>query len=267
MNITHDFHVHTERSLCANGTATLENYLAVAKELGLNKIGFSDHYWDENVECIGPWYEVMNSKHISFLKEKIDAMGRECDGVSVYFGCEAEYDLKNKSFAVSEKTAEMFDFIIVPNSHTHLTMPDELYYPYEKHKDFMIQAYNEILESPMSRYLTAIAHPFEAVACPYGEYTVAGMMTDDEFCRLFDKTAEKGIGVEINVCWMREKKATEEMLEPQLRMLSLAKKCGCKFIFGSDAHGMGEHEGYIENCAFFADRLSLKYEDMLEITK
>lgn len=267
MRVTHDFHIHTSLSLCANETATLENYIDNAKALGLKKLGFSDHYWDENIDCIGPWYAVMNTKHVSALKEKINALGGKSDGIDLYFGCEAEYDLKNKGFAVSEANIELFDYVIVPNSHTHLTMPDELYYPAEKHKNFMMRAYREIIESPLSKYITAIAHPFEAVACPYGEYAVCETMTDDEFCRLFDKTAEKGIGVEINVCWKREKNATEEMLAPQMRMLSLAKKCGCKFIFGSDAHGKAEQENYMENCEFFAKALDLSCDDILDIAK
>lgn len=51
MKITHDFHIHTALSSCAQPSATLESYLAHAKRLGLKKIGFADHYWDEKVSA------------------------------------------------------------------------------------------------------------------------------------------------------------------------------------------------------------------------
>ena len=49
-------------------------------------------------------------------------------------------------------------------------------------------------------------------------------------------------------------------------MYRLAKECGCKFIFGSDAHSNNEHEKY--NIAqFVADLLELKENDIADIAK
>ena len=44
MKITHDFHIHTHLSVCAKDSATVEHYAEVAKNLGLKKLGFADHF-------------------------------------------------------------------------------------------------------------------------------------------------------------------------------------------------------------------------------
>ena len=46
MKITHDLHVHTTISGCANKTATAENYLKYARENDIKKIGFADRITD-----------------------------------------------------------------------------------------------------------------------------------------------------------------------------------------------------------------------------
>ena len=44
MKITHDFHIHTHLSHCGHPSAQVEHYMKTAKELGLKKIGFADHF-------------------------------------------------------------------------------------------------------------------------------------------------------------------------------------------------------------------------------
>ena len=78
-------------------------------------------------------------------------------------------------------------------------MPRDCFEPYQKHVDYMIQAYLDIINSKVNKYITAVAHPFEAVCCPYDNEILINMISDDTFKRLFDETAEKGIAFEINV--------------------------------------------------------------------
>ena len=162
MKITHDFHIHTHLSVCAKDSATVEHYADVARKLGLNKLGFADHFWDET--CGEPWnnfYKRQGLEHVKELKAELAAT--DFGGAKIYFGCETEYNPITKSAAITPAVAEQFDFIIVPNSHTHMMMPKELYEPYEKHKQFMIDAYYDIINSDVSRYILAMAHPFSAV--------------------------------------------------------------------------------------------------------
>lgn len=263
MKIEHDFHIHTTLSLCANETATVENYLATAKKLGLKKLGFSNHFWDSAIGGAIEWYQQQDYEHVARLKLELDRVTAE--DVKIYFGCETEYDPVHHGVALTEETAEKFDFILVPNSHTHMMMPKDFYQPYQKHVDFMVQAYNEILDSKVSRYITAVAHPFEAVNCPYDKTILIDMISDDCFKRMFDKSARKDIAFEINVASMKKMTDAQIAESFQMRMFRLAKECGCKFIFGSDAHNAEAHRLYEHHVNLVADMLQLCENDIVKI--
>ena len=262
MNITHDLHVHTNLSLCAEPSATLENHIANAKKLGLTKIGIANHFWDEAVQpVLNGWYEKQNVAHVFSLRDEVKKYNNK-DGLEILFGCEAEYDPVNHGVGITEECAEQLDFLIVPNSHTHMTMPKELYQPYEKHKEFMINAYREIINSPVSKYITSMAHPFEAVCCPYDNQRVIDIITDDEYRRIFDETAEKGIAVEINVSSMMGMSREQIEKRSVIRHFRLAKECGCLFTFGSDTHNDKEQLPFRELSETVADILGLSINDI-----
>ena len=265
MKITHDFHIHTHLSVCAKDSATVEHYADVARKLGLNKLGFADHFWDET--CGEPWnnfYKRQGLEHVKELKAELAAT--DFGGAMIYFGCETEYNPITKSAAITPAVAEQFDFIIVPNSHTHMMMPKDLYEPYEKHKQFMIDAYYDIINSDVSKYILAMAHPFSAVCCPYPNEILMRLMSDDEYKRVYNATAEKGIAVEINVSGWAPDKETVESSEA-LRMFKIAKDCGCKFTFGSDSHNDTAHDTYAATCQLFADALTLTEDDLAEMVR
>ena len=266
MKITHDFHIHTALSVCAKDSATVEHYRDVAREQGLNSLGFADHFWDES--CGEPWnnfYARQGLEHVLLLKEQLAAV--DFGDVKVKFGCETEYDPRTRSAAVTPAVAEQFDFIIVPNSHTHMMMPKDFYEPYEKHKQFMIDAYNDVLDCEVSKYVKAMAHPFEAVCCPYDNAILMKMMTDDDYRRVFDRTAQKGIAVEINVACMLKWDANRIAESENLRMFRLAKECVCKFSFGSDSHSDTGHDNYDTVCETVANELSLTEKDIADFVK
>ncbi len=264
MKISHDFHIHTNLSICADRSVGLDTYIENARKSGLKKIGIANHFWDNTIECGISFYNIQNYEHLAKIIPEIKEKSN--DELKIYFGCEAEYDYKHRGVSITEETAEKFDYILVPNSHTHLTMPKDFYEPYQKHVDYMIQAYTDIINSNVSKYITAIAHPFQAVRCPYPNDILVKMISDDMFKRLFTQTAEAGIAYEINTTWMN-KKTQEEIADFEfIRMYRLAKESGCKFIFGSDSHKGTEHEKY-SNAEFVADLLGLDENDILDIAR
>ena len=111
------------------------------------------------------------------------------------FGAEAEYSYENRRPAVTPDVAEQLEVLLVPNSHTHLTMPKDFYQPYEKHAEYMIDAFMDIVNSDVARYITAIPHPFMAVCCPYDNRILIDLISDDSFKRCFSAAAEKGIAL------------------------------------------------------------------------
>lgn len=266
MDIRHDFHIHTERSLCAHRDAFAKDYIKKAKEIGLKKIGFADHFWDEAYKPLDYFfYEPQNYAHVSTILDEIKSADTE--GIEVFFGCEAEYSHEH-GVGITEECAEKFDFIVVPNSHTHKTMSAEFSRSYDAHVDFMIRAYYNIINSPVSKYILAMAHPFAAVACPYDNNILKRMISDDTHKRLFDATAEKGIAVEINTSGFTKKSYEEILQAEEIRMFKIAKECGCKFTFGSDSHNVHAYNSdYIKTCGVFADILGLKEEDIAEFVR
>jgi histidinol phosphatase-like PHP family hydrolase len=269
--IDHDLHIHTCLSRCAEDLHQRpDRILEYGLENGLHTLCITDHFWDENVPGVkfgmeGGAYNGYATQTCAHIKLALPLPQHE--GVRYLFGCETEYDPCRHGVAISEEVAERMDFILVPNSHTHMVMPKDLYEPYEKHANYMVNAYREIIESPVSRYITSMAHPFEAVCCPYDNRILIKLIPDDEYRRLFDRTAEKGIAYEINVsCWLKKTHAEIEA-DPVLHLFRLAKECGCRFTFGSDAHSHTAHDVYMDQTSFIADLLSLKEDDLAPITR
>ena len=264
MKITHDLHIHTNLSVCAKPGATFDMYVETAKNEGLNVLGFADHLWDDTYEhrCRG-FYKKQNVEHVLSLKEQL----RPVDGIGIYLGCEAEYDPLRHGVALSPENAEKFDFVIVPTSHTHMVMSKELYEPMEKHKEFMLEAWRDVLECEVAKYVTAMAHPFQPVCCPYGWEPMIEYITDDEYKYAFDLAAEKGVAIEVNVSGLRWKSNENIEASPLMRMFRIAKDCGCKFTFGSDSHDVGGHGGYMRSTEHIATLLGLCEDDIVMLGK
>lgn len=279
MLITHDFHIHTRLSLCAgeNG-GTLQGYLDQAQKFGLKKLGFANHFWDAAVgfdalyvnsnqeDGVPYFYKTQNFEHIYKLKEEID--NTDTGDITVLFGAEGEYDPVNHSVAITEKVAEQLDFLLVPNSHTHMMMDKKLYRPREAHRDFMVKAFEEIVTCPMSKYVDAIAHPFEPVGESYEETTLIIACTDNNtFKRIFTLCAEKEIALEFNSSAMARVFDSTDNPEEHMRMFSIAKECGCKFSFGSDAHHEAGQTRHIEIAQKCVEKFGITEDDIAEFVK
>lgn len=272
MKITHDFHIHTHLSLCADKSATAEAYAKIFREQGIKKAGFSDHFWDATYENSHAYlldntgqhnpkgfYTTQNYEYLCQLKPELQAA--DFGDTEIFFGCETDYDPVNRRPAITPETAEKFDFILMPNSHTHMVMPIANYEPKEAHIDYMVQIYEDTLNSDVAKYITAMAHPFEAVCCLYDRYILMKMISDDTYKRLFSKTAEKGIAVEVNVSCMKGKTPEEIADIEEMRLYRIAKDEGCLFTFGSDSHDDLSHK-YYSNATLVANLLNLTEKDL-----
>lgn len=265
MQITHDFHFHTFYSNDADKTATIENYVRAAKEIGYKKLGVTEHFWDDKIEGAFDFYKPLNFEHFSQLKADIDKFNS--DEVKIYFGAEVEYNPKIKAPAITEETAEKFDFIIVPHSHVHETCPAMYAETPEKHLEYLLEVYDNILESRVNKYILSMAHPFELVRCPYSNEILIDMVSDDTFRRMFEKTAKRDIAVEINSGAIYRGKTDADVEKcSQIRMFKLAKESGCKFIFGSDAHFWLDIKRKEQN-EYLASLVGLAEDDIAEFVR
>lgn len=275
MHIKHDFHLHTTVSFCADETATVKNYFERFRKMDLEKVAFTDHFWDcTKIEAENEWVAKNDYPYLEKIKEEIKSEGDV--PFEVYFGCEAEYNSKCEGLIITEKTAEKFDFITAATSHTHHYLTKEELANPKKVAEAMYRAYEIVIDSNISRYIGSMAHPFVPLGTAFDRDEVFGQISDDRYLRLFEKTAKKGIAVEINTSSFRkqvngkrietyEKNEIAEM--PYLRVIRLAKKAGCKFVFGTDAHGIPEHEKWYPTADILAEILELKECDIAEFAK
>lgn len=270
MKIEHDIHAHTHLSLCGNANATVSAYVRSAEKLGLKMVGISDHMWDADVaftdsmrhslsagdgENVLNWYRAQDIPHCRRISDEIAQT--DTGDIRFFFGGEVDY-CPGIGAAITLEQAGKLDFMLVPNSHTHHLMDKSMYEPYRKHADFMLRAAMEIITAPTGVFVTALAHPFEPVCCPYPADFVTDKLGDSQLEEVFLAAKEAGIAAEINTSCFAGLGDAEIRNHRMLRILAVAKKCGCKFTFGSDAHAEGEQDTIL---------LGEKVADLLGITE
>ncbi len=271
MNVLQDLHVHTHLSLCAKPTATVAYYIQKAHELGLDTIAFTDHLWDHQVEGMpdlgnNPFYRVQDFPYILQLKDEIAK--EDPKGLRILFGAEVEFSPLAHKPAITVEHAKQLDVLLVPNSHTHIIMPKNLYQPMQAHADFMLQAYYDAIRSDIAPYITAMAHPFAAVCCPYDMRLLLPLISDNQYGDCFSEAAGKGIAFEINTSEFAEDDTVAKLeADPYFRILKLAKEAGSKFTFGSDSHSNTDHDQECKflNAYIIGSRLGLTDADIKRV--
>lgn len=243
MKVTSDLHIHTALSSCAKPEATVAYYMDKARELGLKTLGFTDHLWDSAIPNANKFYIPQDFAHISKIKEELAAADKT--GIDrVLFGAEGEYDPWRHGVALTPAVAEQLEVLLVPNSHTHMMMPKDYYEPPRRHAEFMLEAFYDIVNSEIAPYITAIPHPFAAVACAkyYPGRVPMAALTDDEYKACFSAAAEKGIAMEINPIffWGLDKDALDT--DAYIRLFRIARDMGCLFTVGLDSHSKAGHD-------------------------
>ena len=234
LKFDNDLHIHSKISLCSNDPLqTKERILRYAVDNDLKTICLTDHFWDENVPCSSEWYRMQNYKHVCASKPLPQLDGK----VKFLFGCEAEMD-KNFNIAITMKTFDKFDFVVIPTTHFHmvgLTIPENTVSAAQK-ADFWLRKFNALLDMDLPFYKIGIAHltcPLIADESRQKYLEIIELLKKDDLEKVFKKACMKGVGIELNSADMNY---TQEEKDIVLRPYIIAKKMGCKFYFGSDAH-------------------------------
>lgn len=256
--IDNDLHIHSQLYLCSKDPEqNKENILSYAEKTGLKTICLTDHFWDEAVEPPSRWYERQNYEHITEAKPL--PQGKD---VKFLFGCEADLS-KDLTLGVAREKFDSFDFIIIPTTHLHMmgfTISEEEGKTPEGRANAWIKRLEGVLNMDLPFHKIGLAHLTCAlIAKPREEFLkVLNLIPDEEMERLFEKAAQLGVGIELNMCDMS---FSEEEKETILRPYRIAKRCGCKFYCGSDAHTPSEFEGYKEIMERAVDLLGLTEDD------
>ena len=214
--IDHDLHIHSRLSSCSSDPEqTAERILLHAKENGLSTVCVTDHYWDSAVPGASDWYKPQNFEHISSIKPLPSSLGTR-----FLFGCETDMR-KECVIGLPPERFDDFDFVIIPTTHMHMKGLEavlNMNLPFEKIGLAHLTC-GLIMKSSREEYLRVLE-----------------MISDEDMERLFTKAAKLGVGIEINCSDMQ---FADEEADIVLRPYRIAKKCGCKFYMGSDAHDLG----------------------------
>lgn len=231
--VDNDLHIHSEISLCSRDPEqSNERILKYAIDNGLKTVCVTDHFWDEKVVGASEWYSKQGYGHISQAKPLPTH-----EGIRFLFGCETELN-GDLVLGVSEERYDCFDFIVVPTTHFHMkgyTLTEEECATPESKADAWVRRFDAVLNMNLPFRKVGIPHLTGGLIDADRErfLKVLELLPEDEMRRLFTKAAKLGVGIELNSSDMG---FTESEAELVLRPFRIAKECGCKFYFASDAH-------------------------------
>ena len=247
----------------SNPEQTAENILKYAKERGFTSIALTDHFWDEAVPGASRWYDTYH-KYSDISK----ALPLPSDPeVEFLFGCEVDMD-KNGVIGISKEKYDLFDFIIVPTTHMHMkgfTIEDSAYGDPDALARLWVERFDTLLKSDLPFGKVGIAHlTTRCIAVDNDMHLeVVRRVPTEEMYRLFTEAARLGLGIELNGEDMSfAKKDADTVLRPY----RIAKECGCKFYYGSDAHNPRAFDVY-KNFDRAIDLLGLTENDKFHIKK
>lgn len=232
-----DIHIHTNLSLCARSEATPEANIQTAKSANLKLIGFANHYWDERVPGPNGFYEPQDTAHVLKLKENWETL-EELAGseLKLLFGCETEF--AHGDLGITEERATLFDYVLVPHSHTHMrgfVLPEGEESP-EKHAAYLVRSFLALASHPMAkRWITGIVHPFYPCGTYGDEVTkIFQNISDAAFSEAAAAAKENDIAIELNASSFTQ--VPPAALQEYHRFFAACQKAGCKFFAGSDLH-------------------------------
>ena len=262
--LDHDYHIHSMISQCSsNPEQTAENILKYAKEHGFKSIALTDHFWDDNVPGASNWYSTYHK-----FSDLARALPLPTDPeVEFLFGCETDMT-RDGVIGISKQRCELFDFIIVSTTHMHMkgfTVDDSEHENPEALARLWVERFDKLLSADLPFGKVGIAHPVtRCIAVKDNLHVeVIRRVPTEEMYRLFTEAARLGLGIEING---DDIGYSEEDGEVILRPFRIAKECGCKFYYGSDAHKPREF-GVYTRFDRFAEALGLTEDDKFHVKK
>ncbi|MBR2466168.1 MAG: hypothetical protein IKB38_04475 [Clostridia bacterium] len=229
----HDLHIHSHLSLCSDDPEqSAENILNYAKRYSLSTVCVTDHFWDSSVDGASDWYSGQNFEHI----KKILPLPKD-DGTRFLFGCETEMN-RFGTVGIFRELYDEFDFVIIPTTHFHMrgyTLTDEELESPKSRAEAWVRRFDTLLSLDIPFEKVGVAHlicAFIGMTKDTVHETVAAI-PESEMYRLFKRSAEVGVGIELNASDMRSAMKCPEIL---MKPFVIAKECGCKFYLGTDAH-------------------------------
>ena len=135
--------------------------------------------------------------------------------------------------------------------------------------EFMMSSYEQLLENPefikiTKTIPTIIAHPFFPCGTAGRIEQEYELIDKTRMRESFIKTAKMGVAFDVNVNTYRFMNDLER--EPLVKVMRLAKECGIKFAFGTDAHSVDTLPSISKGDAI-ADAVGITDDDIFDLVK
>ena len=256
-----DYHIHTFLSSCSSDPEqTAERILQYGRENGMKELCITDHLWDSAVPGASDWYQPQDIAHV----EQSLPLPEDPE-IQMHFGCETDMD-KEFRLGLAEEHFDRFEFIIVPTTHLHMqgfTISDEDWGNLSRRRALLVERVDRLLERKYPFHKMGLAHMTCTLAAGYenqweNHIKLFDEIPDHVYEGQFRKAAAVGIGIELNA---PINKYNEWEREKILRPYRIAKGCGCKFYYGSDAHHPQSFAAVAEEHAAWVRELALTEAD------
>lgn len=256
--IDHDYHIHSQLSLCSGDPEqTAVRILQYGQANGLAELCLTDHFWDETVSGASPWYEQQDFVHVSRSLPLPQA-----EGTRLFFGCEIDMDRRFR-VGISRDVLDRFDFVIIPTTHLHMTgfTIAEEDGGLERRAELYVERLRALLAMDLPFAKIGIAHltcPLLAPGTFADHLAVLNRISDAALADVYGMIAQQGAGFELN---FQIGKYSGPDLQDILRPYRIAKRCGCRFYLGSDAHHPRELDAAYNNFRAIVQALELTEND------
>ena len=194
-------HVHT---IASDGSATLEEMVQEARDLGLSYLGITEH------SASARYARGLEAERVFQEADLIDRLNRKMDDFTIFKGIESDI-LPDGSLDYPEDVLATFDFVI-GSVHSNFTMPEKE----------MTARICRALENP---YLDILGHPTGRLLLTREPYAV-------DMEQVLAWTAKYKKDIELN--------AHPYRLDIDWRLLPQAKKMGIKIAICPDAHSTAD---------------------------
>ncbi len=260
MIVHSDLHVHTTISACCSDeTQTPEDLIPFLPKLGIGKIAFTDHLWQNpEVEPSG-WYSKQNGEAHLLQKERCAALAA-ASGAKILFGCEAEMKAPGV-FGITPDFREKMDIVLLASDHFH--MKEFVQQPEDTTPAGVAKHMLAFFRSAAASGLADIlAHPLWCYSFEDIYPEIMAAVSDAELEDALAIAAQNNVAFELNGTILRKAvQSGPAWQEALLRIACTAKDAGCKFTLGSDSHDRGRFVVY-ENLRKFTNQAGITEEDL-----
>ncbi len=249
-----DYHTHTY--LCRHAQGTLEEYVEIAREKGLQEIGFADHF---PLDLMGhkPKDQVtMNGDELELYLEMVEKASRAADEIQVKTGIEIDY-IPGKIEKVTSILDEYpFDYII---GSIHFMGDWDFTHPYYADEfnrcslDEVYEKYFSLVgEACKSGLIDIIGHVDVVKKFDYRLGESALMPFYDELAKVLRDT---GVCLEVNTGGLD---APVKEIYPSKELLQQCVRMEVDVVLGSDAHAPKQVGRYFPEAIEFMREAGVK---------